>query len=174
MTVLIFILLAVMPALVITAGLKDLLTMKIPNWISISLALAFFPAALATGLPLQDILVHVGLAVAVLIIGMLIFALRWLGGGDVKLMAALCLWLGLSTSGLFAVYTALVGGLFGLGLLLARRKVGPFLPPSLHPSLAWVSALMEPKGDIPYGIAIAIGALLAYPSSPMIQAALAR
>ncbi|RZI99611.1 MAG: pilus assembly protein CpaA [Brevundimonas sp.] len=170
MTVLIFILLAVMPALVIVAGLKDLTTMKIPNWISGVLVIAFFPAALATGLPLQQILIHVGLAVAVLLVGMVIFALRWLGGGDVKLMSATCLWLGLTASGLFGVYTALVGGLFGLTLLLARQHIGPFLPSSL----GWVSTLMEPKGDIPYGIAIAIGALLAYPSSPLILAALAR
>ena len=170
MTVLIFILLAAMPALVITAGLKDLTTMKIPNWISASLFILFFPAALALGLPVNQILIHLGLAVAVLLVGMIVFALRWLGGGDVKLMAATCLWLGLTASGAFALYTALVGGVFGLALLLARHHIGPFLPSSL----GWVSTLMEPKGDIPYGIAIAAGALLAYPASPLIVAAIAR
>ncbi|OWY59337.1 pilus assembly protein CpaA, partial [cyanobacterium TDX16] len=44
------ILLGVMPALAIVAGLKDLTSMKIPNWISGLLILAFFPAALAVGL----------------------------------------------------------------------------------------------------------------------------
>ena len=38
---------------------------------------------------------------------------------------------------------------------------------------AWVTRLMQPKGDIPYGVAIAVGALLAYPSSPLVQAFIA-
>ena len=42
--------LVVLPALVIVGGLKDLTTMKIPNWISVALIVAFFPAALLLGL----------------------------------------------------------------------------------------------------------------------------
>jgi prepilin peptidase CpaA len=34
----------------------------------------------------------------------------------------------------------------------------------------WVGALLEPKGDIPYGVAIAAGALLAFPSSGLFLA----
>jgi len=33
--------------------------------------------------------------------------------------------------------------------------------------------LMEPKGDIPYGVAIAAGALMAYPASALVSAFIA-
>ena len=80
--------LGVMPALTIVAGLKDLTSMKIPNWISGLLVLAFFPAALAVGLDPMTVAASVGIAALALVIGAGMFALRWIGGGDAKLMAA--------------------------------------------------------------------------------------
>lgn len=159
-------LLAVLPALVITAGLTDLTSMKIPNWISGLLILGFFPAAFAVGLGLTEIAVHVGVGLLALVIGATLFALRWIGGGDAKLLASGCLWFGLSGSAVFVLWTGMIGGLFCLGLILTRRWVPPYFP-GLP---AWLSRLMEPKGDIPYGVAIAIGALLAFPVSPLVAA----
>ena len=166
MEVLQLILLAVLPALVIVAGLKDLTTMKIPNWISGLLVLGFFPAALLLGLSAMDIAVHVGIAFAALLIGMGLFALNLLGGGDVKLMAAACLWLGLAGSGVFVLATAVVGGVFSLALLVSRA----WLQPYVGAGPGWLVQLMEPKGHIPYGVAIAIGALVAWPASPLMVA----
>lgn len=164
MDIVTLLLLGVMPALVIVGGLKDLTSMKIPNWISGALILAFFPAALVVGLPPMMIALHVGVAVLALMIGVGMFALRWLGGGDAKLMAAACLWLGLTGSGMFLLYTALVGGLFGLALMIARTHSRPYLAGAP----GWIVQLMEPKGAIPYGVAIAAGALIAYPASPLV------
>jgi prepilin peptidase CpaA len=157
------ILLGIMPALVIVAGLKDLTTMKIPNWISLLLIVFFFPAALVVGLPLTTLAIHVGVAFAALLVGAGMFALRWIGGGDAKLMAAACLWLGLEGSGMFLLWTGVMGGLFCLALLFARFHSRPYLAGAP----GWVVTLMEPKGDIPYGVAIAAGALLAYPASTL-------
>ncbi|WP_291833205.1 prepilin peptidase [Brevundimonas sp.] len=157
------ILLSVMPALVIVAGLKDLTTMRIPNWISLLLIVFFFPAALAVGLPLTTLAIHIGVAFAALLVGAGMFALRWIGGGDAKLMAAACLWLGLEGSGMFLLWTGVMGGLFCLALLFARFHSRPYLAGAP----GWVVSLMEPKGDIPYGVAIAAGALLAYPASTL-------
>lgn len=169
MEVLQLLLLAILPALVIVAGLKDLTSMKIPNWISGLLVLGFFPAALALGLPSGAIGIHVAVAVGALLIGMGLFALNLLGGGDVKLMAAACLWLGLSGSGVFVLATAVVGGVFSLALLVGRA----WLQPYVGAGPGWLVQLMEPKGHIPYGVAIAIGALLAWPASPLMAAFLA-
>ena len=169
MEVLQLILLAVLPALVIVAGLKDLTTMKIPNWISGLLVLAFFPAAMLVGLSLPAIGIHVAIAVTALLIGLGLFALNLLGGGDVKLMAAACLWLGLSGSGVFVLATAVVGGLFSLALLAGRV----WLQPYVGAGPGWIVRLMEPKGHIPYGVAIAAGALVAWPASPLMAAFLA-
>lgn len=170
MTILILVLLIIMPALTIVAGLRDLTTMIIPNWISAAIVVGFFPAALAVGLPWMEMLTHVGVAFGALLIGMAMFALRWIGGGDAKLMAATTLWLGLSSSMTFVLWTAVVGGVFGLALILSRKHAQPLLAWAPH----WLVRLMEPKGDIPYGVAIAAGALIAYPASPMAAAFLAK
>jgi prepilin peptidase CpaA len=161
--------LALLPALAIVAGLKDLTSMKIPNWISGLLILGFFPTALLLGLAPMTIAIHVGVAVAALLAGMVMFALRWLGGGDVKLMASACLWLGLSGSGMFVLWTAMIGGLLCLILLFARAHLQPWAASGP----GWVAQLMEPRGDIPYGVAIAAAVLAAYPASPLMIALLA-
>jgi prepilin peptidase CpaA len=161
--------LGVMPALVIIGGLKDLTSMKIPNWISGALVLGFFPAALIVGLSPMTVATHAGVAALALVVGAGMFALRWIGGGDAKLMAASCLWLGVAGSGMFLLYTGLMGGLFCLALMFARSWSRPFLAGAPQ----WVVQLMEPRGDIPYGVAIAAGALLAYPVSPLLMAFIA-
>lgn len=161
--------LVVLPALTIIAGLKDITSMTIPNWISVALVVGFFPAALAVGLTPMAILTHVGVGVAALLIAMVLFALRVFGGGDAKLLAATCLWMGLGGTGSFLLWTAVLGGLFGLLLILSRRHAQPLFVGSP----GWVAALMEPKGDIPYGVAIAAGALIAYPASPLVVSFLA-
>lgn len=163
MDILTLALLGVMPALVIVAGLRDLTTMKIPNWISGALVVSFLPAALAVGLAPIDMAIHLGVAAAALVVGAGMFALRWIGGGDAKLMAAACLWLGVEGSGMFLLFTGVMGGLFCLILIFARAHSRPYL----LGAPGWVVHLMEPKGDIPYGVAIAAGALMAYPASPL-------
>ena len=170
MDTLILLTLSVMPALTIVAGLKDITSMTIPNWISAALVIGFFPAALAVGLSPMTILAHVGIGMAALIVAMVMFALRVFGGGDAKLMAATCLWMGLAGTGPFVLWTAVIGGVFGLALILARQHAQQLVAGAP----AWFGTLMTPKGDIPYGVAIAAGALMAYPTSPLIQAFLAR
>ena len=157
-------LLAILPALAIVAGLKDLTSMTIPNWISGLLILGFFPTALISGLGPMEMAAHVGVAVLALFVGAGMFALRWIGGGDAKLIAASCLWLGLSGSGMFLLWTGVMGGLFCLALLFARFHARPYV----HAFPGWTARLLEPRGDIPYGVAIAAGVLMAYPSSALV------
>jgi prepilin peptidase CpaA len=63
------ILLGIMPALAIVAGLKDLTSMKIPNWISGLLVLAFFPAAFAVGIDPVTVAMNIGIAALALVVG---------------------------------------------------------------------------------------------------------
>lgn len=159
-------LLSVLPALVIAAGLNDLTTMTIPNWMSLALILGFFPAALAVGLAPTEIAWHLGVALLALFAGAGMFALNWIGGGDAKLMAAASLWLGVQGSGMFLLWTGVAGGFFCLALIFARAYARPYA--NMGP--AWVGRLLEPKGDIPYGVAIALGALIAFPESALMRA----
>lgn len=160
------VLLSVMPVLVIVAALRDLTTMTIPNWISAALIVAFFPVALVLQLPLAELLAHVGVALAALAVGAGLFALRVVGGGDAKLMPAVCLWLGLQAAAPFVLYTAIAGGVLALGLLGVRGAAAPYA--GMAPQ--WLGRLLQPKGDIPYGLAIAAGALAAYPESALFRA----
>lgn len=164
MDTLTLLLLSLLPCLVIAAGLHDLTTMKIPNWISGVLVLGFFPAAFAVGLAPMAVALHVGIAAAALFVGMGLFAMRVIGGGDAKLMTAACLWLGMSGSAMFVVWTGLAGGVFCMMLIYARVQVRPYVAGGPQ----WVHQLLEPKADIPYGVAIAIGALMAFPSSALL------
>ena len=158
--------LSILPAIAIAAGLSDLTTMRIPNWMSLVLIVGFFPTALIVGLSPMAVGLHVLVAIVALLVGMGLFALRVIGGGDAKLMSAACLWLGLAGAGPFLVYTALIGGLFCAFLILARKS---FTAESLG-GPAWVGSLLAPTGDIPYGVAICAGALFAFPASPLIAA----
>ena len=167
MDIFLLIVLGVFPALVIVGGLNDLITMKIPNWISLALVGAFFPVALLVGAAPVDIAVHVGVGLAALVVGMGMFAMGWIGGGDAKLLSASCLWMGLSGVAPFLLSTGVVGGAFCLLLMTARQHfsaVSPFV------TQGWVVNLMQPKGDIPYGVAIAIGTLMALPESGLVLA----
>lgn len=157
--------LGILPLLMVVAGLYDLTTMTIPNWISLALMGAFLPAVLLAGLSGSEIAIHIGVGVAALLIGMALFALNWIGGGDAKILAGGCLWMGLEGALTFVLYSAVIGGLFCLALISARK-----IAPSYPGVPAWATRLLEPDGDVPYGVALAGGALLAYPSSALVTA----
>jgi prepilin peptidase CpaA len=84
----------------------------------------------------------------------------WLGGGDAKLLAAASLWVGPAGAAPFVVFTALAGGALALALMAARTVAAP---PEKGPE--WLRRALTPKGDIPYGVAIAAGALAAFPGA---------
>jgi prepilin peptidase CpaA len=157
----------IFPALLVFAALRDAMSFTIPNWLCAAAALAFFPVALASGLPLGGWLFALGLFAAFLAAGMAMFALGWIGGGDAKLFAACGLWLG-GTGAVwpFLAWTAVAGGGLALLLLFARR-----LAPGFGAGRApWLARLLTEGENVPYGVAIAAGALMAFPESPLMQA----
>jgi len=161
------ILLLAFPALVVVAALRDLTTYTIPNWISLALAAAFVPAALAGGMDLSALGLHAALGFAALVAGVAMFALGWIGGGDAKLFAAAGLWLGWPAAGDYLAVTGLAGGGLAVALLMLRR---PQLRPLVLNGPSWFARLAEPGENVPYGVAIAAGALVAFPQSQLVQA----
>jgi prepilin peptidase CpaA len=157
--------LSLFPALMIAAALFDVTSMTIPNRISAALVLGFYPTAFLIGLSPMTVLICTGVGVGMLLLGMGMFALRWIGGGDAKVLAAAGLWIGLAAFPTFLAWTAITGGLFGMGLILARTWMQPYAGHAPR----WVGRLLEPKGDIPYGVAICAGALAAFPESPLMR-----
>jgi len=157
-------LLLIFPVLVIAAALRDATSYTIPNWLSLALIAAFPVAALALGLPLPTIGLNLGVGAAALVLGMGMFALGWIGGGDAKLFAAAALWLGWAPSITYLAVTGLAGGALAVGLLgLRSTHVRPFMPSGP----AWFARLIEPGENVPYGVAIAVGALAAFPASAL-------
>ncbi|HYI06365.1 MAG TPA: prepilin peptidase [Reyranella sp.] len=148
-------------ALVAYAAVSDLLTMRIPNWLSLALVAAFAAFALAGGLPWDAALMHVAAAGLVLTVCFTMFALGWIGGGDAKLAAATALWLGFSSLLEYLLIAAVAGGLLTVVILVLRAC--PL--PSAALAWAWLSRLHHRKNGIPYGVALALAALVVFPSS---------
>ena len=154
------------PALMAFAAASDLFTMTISNRVSLALAAGFLILALMSGMALHDILLHVGAGAAVLAVAFVCFAMGWVGGGDAKIAAAAALWFGFGHLLNYLVYASLFGG--ALTLLLLQFRQWP-LPYALA-GQAWLLKLHAKDSGIPYGIALAIGALMIYPETEWIKA----
>ena len=151
----------IFPVLMAYAASSDLLTMKIANWLDLLLAVAYFVLAFIAQLPLGDIGMSVAAAAIVLVIAFAFFAFGWIGGGDAKLVAATTLWVGTGMMLQYLVYAALLGG--GLTLLILALRRYPL--PELLRRQVWLDRLHDAKSGVPYGITLAIAALLVYPET---------
>jgi prepilin peptidase CpaA len=158
--------LALFPALMAFAAASDLFTMTIPNRVSLALAAGFLVLALLGGMAPYEILSHVGAGAAVLVAAFACFAMGWVGGGDAKVAAAAALWFGFGDLLDYLLYAALLGG--GLTVLLLQFRQWPL--PASFTGQAWLLRLHAKESGVPYGIALAIGALLIYPETDWIKA----
>jgi prepilin peptidase CpaA len=154
------------PALMAFAAASDLFTMTISNRISLALAAGFLILALLSGMALYDILSHVGAGATVLVAAFACFAMGWVGGGDAKVAAAAALWFGFGHLMNYLLYASVLGG--GLTLLLLQFRQWPL--PYPFTGQVWLLRLHAKESGIPYGIALAIGALLIYPETDWIKA----
>ena len=89
----------------------------------------------------------------------------WIGGGDAKLAAATALWFGFGHLLNYLLYASLFGG--ALTLLLLQFRQWPL--PGVLAGQPWLLKLHAKESGIPYGIALAIGALMIYPETGMDQ-----
>ena len=136
-------------AALVVAAVSDLARRIIPDTCSLVILGAFAVVSLATPIEFPAVLANLAASLTLFALGALLFSRGFIGGGDVKLLAALALWVG--WGGLPGVLMAmsLAGGVLALACLAARR-----LP------LRWGGFLAAKEG-IPYGVAIAVAGLLA-------------
>ncbi len=145
--------------LLATAAVTDIRGFKIPNWVSAALLLLFIPVAIL--LPLEaHWLSHVGAGFSVLAVGIVLFVRGWLGAGDVKLMAAVALWAGFGLLAEFIVAGALAGGAFALVLLILRFAIARLPAVRTAPDGNSLPRVLVSGERVPYGVAIACGAIL--------------
>jgi len=154
------------PALMAFAAASDLLTMTISNRISLALGVSFLALALMSGMPAFDILAHLGAGATVLVVSFGCFAMGWVGGGDAKVAAGAALWFGFGHLLEYLLYASLFGG--ALTLLLLQFRQWPL--PYQFAGQPWLTKLHAKESGIPYGIALAIGALVVYPETEWIKA----
>jgi prepilin peptidase CpaA len=154
------------PALMAFAAASDLFTMTISNRVSLALAAGFLVLALASGMAPSDMLMHLAAGALVLVVAFGCFAFGWIGGGDAKVAAAAALWFGFAHLLTYLIYASLFGGV--LTLLLLQFRQWP-LPYALA-GQTWLLKLHAKDSGIPYGIALAIGALSIYPETEWIKA----
>jgi len=145
---------------VATAAVQDIWRLRISNLFPVATVLLFFAWVLVLG-PNWALWQNAALFAFTLAIGTFAFARGALGGGDVKLLAAVSLWFDLKGSAAFFAYTAIGGLLLTLAFILLRRM---FPAAVLKQSGA---AALQPRGPIPYGVAIAAGAILALTGGAM-------
>jgi prepilin peptidase CpaA len=137
------ILLASLAVTLIVAAVIDVRTFTISNRLNAAVALSAPLYWMSIAMPLWPaiaIQLAAGLAVFVLLAGA--FYAGMMGGGDVKLAAALALWFSPAGTVKFLVLMSLAGGLLTLGLLIWHRGMK-----------------REGRPEIPYGVAIAFGGL---------------
>lgn len=157
--------LTLFPALMTYAAASDLMSMTISNRVSLLLVAGFFVLAIAGGMPVMTIANHVGAGALMLVIAFACFAFRWIGGGDAKIVASAALWFGFPHLLEYLVYASVFGGALTLLLLEWRRWPLPYA----FVNQGWLLRLHAKDSGIPYGIALAIGALLVYPQTDWIR-----
>ncbi len=146
-------------ALMAAAAFEDFRRFTIPNPLTIAIGL-LWPLSFAAPPGLYPVLADLACGLAVFAAGALLFARGWLGGGDVKLLAASALWAGPGLLPALLIATGILGGVLGLLLVspvggqlagAARRLLG-----AAHP----LPAIGGSSTPVPYGVAIAGAALI--------------
>jgi prepilin peptidase CpaA len=144
------------------AVVTDIATLKIPNSVSLLLA-ALFPAAAAVSPHPVAWVSHLAAGAVMLVAGLVLFAWGKLGGGDVKLIAAVSLWHGFHLLPSLLLLTGMLGGVLSIACLVLRRaRVGVFLAAHGIPSVS-----LQAGADIPYAVAIASACWVLLPHLPI-------
>ena len=134
-------LLILLAAILLVAAVIDVRTYTIPNWLNLGVALLAPLFWWSVELPFwPDAAIRIGVALGVFALLALAFYLGMMGGGDVKLAAALALWFPPLATVKLLVVMSFAGGVVTLVMILLHR-----------------AGRKEGRPKIPYGVAIAIG-----------------
>ncbi|WP_380781765.1 prepilin peptidase [Sphingomonas sp. R86520] len=139
------ILILTLGGLLVSAGIEDARTREIANWKNAAIALLAPVWWYANGLDVwPDMALQLGVAVVVFAVLLLVFHFGLMGGGDVKLIVALALWLPLPAFLSMLMVMSIAGGVVTLAMVIDR-------------------AIKKTRDqvEVPYGVAIAIAGLLA-------------
>ena len=149
------------------AALNDANAMKIPNRIPLIVLAAYFAMVPFTWAGMPMFIEHLTVGVVLFAVGFAMFAFGWMGGGDAKLLAATSFWFTWPDAFAYMVYTSLFGGALTLFIMLGRS----YIPVRVFTS-QWAQTMFKDETKIPYGLALAAGAIAVLPSSQIFKATL--
>ena len=137
------IMLATLALMLLYAAATDLRARIIGNGLNLAIALLAPLYWWASGLePWPGMAVQLALAACVFAMFAFIFSMGWMGGGDVKLLTALALWLPLAAVIKLLIAMALLGGVLTLLVVAVHRL-----------------RKLQSNPEVPYGVAIACAGL---------------
>jgi len=155
-------------ALLFLATFFDLKYRRIPNWLTLPAVFCGLILNLYLSGPagLQDAFLGTLLGIGLLLVP---FAMRGIGAGDVKLLAAIGALNGVNFVFSAFLYSAVAGGIMALAVVLGKKM---FLPAFFNVAVLFQNGLGAVRGTpkenftlgvkIPYGVAILIGTIAAY------------
>ena len=142
-TLFIDLLCAILAFMLLWAAVIDIRTRTIANRLNLAIALMAPLFWWATGVDLwPDAAIRIAVAIAIFVLFALAFQLGVMGGGDVKLAAALALWFPPGATVLLIVLMSLAGGVLTV-IVMIEHKIKK----------------NQGRPEVPYGVAIAFGGL---------------
>ena len=133
----------ILAAMLVVAATGDIRARRIPNTLNLAIAGLAVPFWFLSGYALwPDVALQLALAAGAFLFFALLFRIGMMGGGDVKLLAALALWLPLASLVKLVVLMSLAGGVLTLAMLVRHR-----------------AAKRTEKLEVPYGVAIAFAGI---------------
>lgn len=149
-------------SLCIYAALRDVETLTITNGLNLTIAFLFFPAMIIAA-PGWDVFgAHMMAGAVAFVVSVLLFGFGVFGGGDAKMIPGVMLWLGPQATLPFLTAMAAIGGALAVVVILGRK----FVPAHAAPGFA--AETLQSGNGVPYGVAIAGGAIFAAPLSPLL------
>ncbi len=155
--------------LLLVAAVSDATRFVIPNTVSIAILAVFVAAVIASPLEFRWI-DQLGAFALVFGVGWALFAFGLVGGGDVKLMAAIAPWCGLTALPTELAYVALSGGVLALTLLGLRSLLPKIMAAAQPANAVGLPRVLTAGEPMPYGVAIAFGTILAIQEFPLLAA----
>jgi prepilin peptidase CpaA len=145
-------------ALIGWGAISDFSRFIIPNRVCLAIAVLYPAYVFASG-GAADWQGGALLSAATFAVGAVLFALRLAGGGDIKFMTAIMLWVGPALFWPFMMVTALAGGVLAVAVLLANRAWRTMAVRVIGMASGLEQAALPQTLHVPYGIAIAAGGL---------------
>lgn len=147
-------------ALSLYAALTDVRRLEIDNWVSVAIVALFMLYAATMPIVWAP---HVAVMLVTLALGLIVHRMGVMGGGDIKLLSALSLWAGVHGLPALLLGTSIAGA----GVAMATLWLHKNQTVCADTGLAWIDAARSETPHVAYGIAIAIGAVILFTTTPM-------